>query len=247
MELLHRDSLYDRFRADGAMPWQRVAKIARAVCSSLAEAHALGIVHRDLKPANVMLVGAHGDRVKVLDFGLAKPVASRDSVGDVTKAGIILGTPFYLSPEALAGDRPDPRMDLYALGCVLFELLTGAPPYPQRNLAQQMLAHATEPIPVASAANPDVPASLDAALGHMLAKSPDERFGSMAAVRNALDAAMGSAAPPSNFAPATGSMIAASPVTEIHVAAQPKSHAALVLVLVALAIAAGVALALLAR
>src|SRR5262249_14712892 len=112
--------------------------------------------------------------------------------------------------------------------------------------AQQMLAHATEPIPVASAANPDVPPGIDAALGHMLAKSPDERFGSMAAVRNALDAAMGSAPRAQNFAPLTGAMDAARPMTE-PVTAPRRSRAPLVIALIVFAIAGAVAAALLAR
>ncbi|HEV7554763.1 MAG TPA: serine/threonine-protein kinase, partial [Kofleriaceae bacterium] len=142
MELLRGTTLADELVARGAFEPGHACEIAIQLCDALAAAHACGIVHRDLKPANVVLVGRIA---KVLDFGLAKSVvADRSSIGDLTQAGVILGTPLYLSPEALSGDAADPRMDLYALGCVLHELLAGEPPFANASidvvLTQQLIA-----------------------------------------------------------------------------------------------------------
>ena len=134
----------------------------------------------------------------------------QDGAGAVaTATNAALGTAAYMAPEQFRSSRQvDARADVYALGCMLFELLTGAPPYPAPNLGMQMMAHTTAPIPAPSAVNPKVPTALDVVVRQMLAKSPDERFGSMAAVRNALAGATGLPLP---AAVATGMMPAARP------------------------------------
>jgi eukaryotic-like serine/threonine-protein kinase len=193
MELLRGEPLSRLLARRGRLPVGEAVDLASQIADAMAAAHERKIIHRDLKPDNVFVVpdesGGGGQRVKVLDFGVAKLLDGAGAVATATKTA--LGTASYMAPEQFRSSRlVDHRADIYALGCLLFELLTGAPPYPQRNLAQQMLAHATEPIPVAAAANPEVPARLDAVLHQMLAKSPDERFSSMTAVRGALAAAM---------------------------------------------------------
>jgi serine/threonine-protein kinase len=261
MELLRGEPL-SRLIARRRLSVPEAVAVTQQIADAMAAAHERKIIHRDLKPDNVFVASdADGLRIKVLDFGVAKLLDGAGQVATATRTA--LGTAAYMSPEQFKSSRQvDHRSDVYALGCVLFELLTGAPPYPQKNLAQQMLAHATEPIPVASAANPDVPPSLDAALSHMLAKSPDERFGSMAAVRNALDAAMGSMGRATNFAPASGAFVPNAPLGSVTrggamvaarapsvepVAPVKRSRAPLVIALIVIAIGAGVAAALLAR
>jgi serine/threonine-protein kinase len=191
MELLRGTTLADELATRGAFEPGRACEIAIQLCDALAAAHALGIVHRDLKPANIVLVD--GGRVaKVLDFGLAKSVvtADRSSVGDLTQAGVILGTPLYLSPEALTGDAADPRMDLYSLGCVLHELLAGEPPFANGSidvvLTQQLIA---DPPRLPSYVSDELAAIVDA----LLAKSREARPASAAGVAAQLRAIVGTA------------------------------------------------------
>jgi serine/threonine protein kinase len=144
MELVRGDNLYTLLEREGALSEQRAARILAEVCDVLAEAHALGIVHRDLKPENIMLIAdpahANGERVKVLDFGIAKimepevkpaPKVSGESGPDsgVTRAGTLLGTPAYMSPEQCSLEAVDTRADLYTCGVLLFQLITGALPF----------------------------------------------------------------------------------------------------------------------
>src|SRR5687767_1812965 len=126
MELLRGKPLDVALHAAGTFDVQRTVEIALQLCDALVAAHAHGIVHRDLKPANVVLVPELGDWVKVLDFGLAKSFA-HDPTMEITVTGMVMGTPMYMAPEAIRADVVDPRSDLYALGCIIYELLTGAP------------------------------------------------------------------------------------------------------------------------
>src|ERR1041384_6743891 len=122
MELLRGESLYERFRAGGPLPWQRVLGIARAVCNSLTEAHALGIIHRDLKPTNIHLepIAPDEDHVKVLDFGIAKIVQHSDiDASELTHAGQMIGTLDYMSPEQMVGGACHATSDIYTLGIVM--------------------------------------------------------------------------------------------------------------------------------
>ncbi|HWU88026.1 MAG TPA: serine/threonine-protein kinase, partial [Kofleriaceae bacterium] len=134
MELLHGVSLYERFRVDGRLTWQRMVGIALGVCDSLAEAHGLGIVHRDLKPTNIHLErrGAEEDFVKVLDFGIAKILQhSQFDSSDLTSAGLMIGTIDYMSPEQMVGGEITGASDLYTLGIVIYEMIAGRRPFPE--------------------------------------------------------------------------------------------------------------------
>jgi serine/threonine protein kinase len=136
LEYLRGTTLRRTLVHEQRLPWRRVVRILRAICSSLAEAHALGIVHRDLKPENVFLERClyGGELVKVLDFGIAKPIprgVAAEEETDLTAVGVACGTPDYMSPEQRAGAPVDGRSDLFALGVLGYELLTGrVPPLP---------------------------------------------------------------------------------------------------------------------
>ncbi len=123
MELVAGRTLRHVLDEAGILPAGEAIAIAAAVCEALEVAHAAGLVHRDIKPANILLTG--GGEVKVLDFGIARA----EEPGDGTRTQAVLGTAAYLSPEQASGHPAGPRSDLYALGCVLFEMLTGAPPF----------------------------------------------------------------------------------------------------------------------
>lgn len=127
LELLHGETLYEVFQAHGKLPWQRVAAIARGVCSSLREAHALGLIHRDLKPTNIHL--EDNDFVKVLDFGIAKQIDSDHTNADLTANGQMIGTFDYMPPEQLLGSACSGKSDVFTLGIVIYEMITGTRPF----------------------------------------------------------------------------------------------------------------------
>jgi len=178
MELLHGESLYEQFRAKGTLSWQRVAAIGRQVCNSLAEAHALGIIHRDLKPANIHLEAKDGDPdfVKVLDFGIAK--ITRESELDsteLTQAGQMIGTFDYMAPEQMVGGSCSGKTDIYTLGIVLYEMITGRRPFSEAASPTSMLAalltQAPPPLDVRG-----VPAELERILMKCLEREPQHRY-----------------------------------------------------------------------
>jgi serine/threonine-protein kinase len=179
MELLHGESLYEQFRAKGVQPWRRIAQIARQVCASLGEAHSLGIVHRDLKPANIHLEvrGDERDFVKVLDFGIVKILsgAAADTQG-LTHAGQVIGTFDYMSPEQLVGGEVSGRSDIFSLGVVMYEMLTGDHPYGARDTpAAQISAILSNPV-VPASIRADVPHELDSIIGRCLQWEADRRY-----------------------------------------------------------------------
>ena len=150
MELIDGQNLADILAAKGALDEARACGLLAQVARALVVAHAKGVIHRDLKPENIM-VSAHLDgteHVTVLDFGIAKIARSPDDTADsLTASGVALGTPTYMAPEQAYGDRVDLRADLYALGCMLHELLTGRPPYDAPRAARVMWKHVHEPLP----------------------------------------------------------------------------------------------------
>ena len=200
MEFLAGDSLADRLKQDGPFDAGFAVAIGKQLASALSAAHEQGIVHRDLKPDNVFLVrdreAPGGARVKVLDFGIAKLV-DKASSSVKTQTGAVMGTPTYMAPEQCrSAGEVDHRADIYALGCILFELLCGRPPFRCASLGQLIAAHMFEPPPALTTFAPAVPADLEAVVLRALAKEPDERQGSMSNLEVELEAC-NIAAPPS--------------------------------------------------
>ncbi|HEX5661481.1 MAG TPA: protein kinase [Polyangiales bacterium] len=187
MELLEGRTMHRALR-DGPFPAERTMHIARQICRSLREAHGMGVIHRDLKPANVYLLqhGDEGDVVKVLDFGLVKNL--EDKSEELTQAGVFMGSPKYMSPEQIRGDACDGRADIYALGVMMFEMLTGKAPYDRPNSVHTLMAHIKEDIPAFREFNAAVrvPAALEAVVRKCMAKQPEDRYPSMDAVLMAL-------------------------------------------------------------
>jgi tRNA A-37 threonylcarbamoyl transferase component Bud32 len=181
MEFLQGKSLAATLEKDGAMAPARVEKIMKQICGSLAEAHGRGIVHRDLKPDNVVLVDRAGqkDFVKVLDFGIAKRSSEVDS-GDqkLTQQGMVLGTPPYMSPEQFTGRPIDARSDIYSLGVMAYEMLTGRLPFHANTAWEWATQHMNQaPIPIESFPEGQAaPEPMRSVIERALAKSPDERF-----------------------------------------------------------------------
>ena len=177
MELLRGETLAQRLRRGGLTLTQVVSVVAQ-MASALTAAHRAHVVHRDLKPENIFLLEDRGApaglRVKLLDFGVAKLSGGRDA-GVHTAVGIVLGTPDYMAPEQVRGDGDvDYRADLYALGCLMFRLLVGRPPY-LGDLADVMRAHVLAPVPSMRAIDPRLPAELDEIVMALLAKEPHMR------------------------------------------------------------------------
>ncbi|HEX5268012.1 MAG TPA: protein kinase, partial [Acidimicrobiales bacterium] len=190
MELVPGPSLRQLIKSDGALPVEQAVEVAGQVATALEFAHSRGVVHRDVKPANVLL---SADGVKVADFGIAKAVLDAD---DLTQTNLMLGTARYLAPEQVEGRPLDARSDVYALGVVLYEMLCGRAPFDADSDLALAVKHLTaEPGPP-SEVNPAVPPWLDAVVMTALAKDPDRRFQSAAALHQALVGA-GSAGAPS--------------------------------------------------
>ncbi len=194
MELLEGDSLAGRLRAGWRASTDEQIAIGRQLADILGAAHGAGIVHRDLKPDNIFLCPdaavAGGLRVKVLDFGIAKLADSGgDAVSVKTKSGAVMGTPYYMSPEQCRGSgEVDHRADIYALGCVLFEMATSRPPFTGTGLGEILGAHQFVAPPQVRTLNPSVPPPLEKLIHHTLGKQPDERPQSMKQVASTLDA-----------------------------------------------------------
>jgi tRNA A-37 threonylcarbamoyl transferase component Bud32 len=190
MELLRGESLYERYRAKGRLPWQRVVAIARAVCSSLAEAHALGIIHRDLKPTNIHLEprGNERDFVKVLDFGIAKILQDSDiDSSDLTQAGQMIGTLDYMSPEQMVGGMCTPASDIYTLGVVMYEMIAGRKPFHDANSAAAALASVLTMTPPRLATQAVVTPDVDRVVMRCLERQHTDRFQSAIELATALD------------------------------------------------------------
>ena len=178
MELLRGESLHDQFHAHGKrLPWRRVVRIARGVCSSLREAHAVGIVHRDLKPANIHLERSllEDDHVKVLDFGIAKQIDAGDPNRDLTLAGQMIGTFDYMPPEQMIGGKCSGKSDVFTLGAVIYEMICGERPYGDAGGPASRLMTLLGTTPVRLAERTEVPAALDRIVMRALQREPEVR------------------------------------------------------------------------
>ena len=171
MEVLEGRELRDLIRGGGIPPAEAV-EIAARVAEALAFAHERGVVHRDVKPGNIMVL-ADG-RVKIMDFGIAR----LDAPGVKTATGLLLGSPRYMAPEQAAGEPFDGRADVFSLGVVLYEMLTGAPPFSGNDIPQLMFQLMNAAVPPPSQARPGLPPVLDYIVARALKKNPQERYGS---------------------------------------------------------------------
>src|SRR5262245_62116419 len=186
MRLVGGTDLRELLRAEGALEPARALAICRQVASALDAAHAKGLVHRDVKPSNVLL--DENEHVYLADFGLTRRL---DEPASAATGDRSVGTPAYLAPEQIESKPVDARTDVYSLGCLLFECLTGAPPFAQGSRLAVAWAHLEEEPPGASERDSDLPEAIDAVLRGAMAKSPDERHRTCAALIEAAEAALG--------------------------------------------------------
>lgn len=200
MEYVQGSTLDAVIREYAPLDAGRVIAIALSVCDGLGAAHMKGIIHRDVKPANIMV--EPGGKVKVMDFGIAK-----SGTDGHTQVGAVLGTVKYLAPEQAYGRPLDERADIYALGCVIYEMLTGQPPISGDSLMEIAHKLASEQPPPPSALNPEVPAHLDRIVMRALAKDPNDRYSSTASM--AMD--LRDELPAAGAVPAATAVVSSSP------------------------------------
>ncbi|HSB55411.1 MAG TPA: serine/threonine-protein kinase, partial [Gemmatimonadales bacterium] len=176
MPYVEGETLYERLRRERRLPLEDALQITHDVAAALGYAHGRGVLHRDVKPENILLAAR---RALVADFGLARAIGATDSQ-KLTRTGLIVGTVFYMSPEQLLEARDlDQRADIYSLGCLLYEMLTGEPPFTGPTLKELVARILRAPPPSARRLNPGVPEAVDQAISRALAKSAAERFATM--------------------------------------------------------------------
>ena len=187
MPFIDGESLQTRLNRHGMLAVDDAIEIARAVASALDHAHAQHVIHRDIKPANILLTGDHA---LVTDFGVARALGADAHTDRITAPGIVVGTPAYMSPEQASGERQlDGRSDIYSLGCVLYEMLTGEPPFDGPTPHAVIMKCFSTPPPRVRERRPEVPQRVERALECALAKLVEDRFGSAGAFARALTSA----------------------------------------------------------
>ncbi len=173
MPFMSGETLKDKLQREGQLPVAEALDLAADISSALGYAHSLGIVHRDIKPGNILLSGGHA---VIADFGVARAISAAID-GEAERPWELFGTPLYMSPEQFTGSsRVDRRSDLYSLGCVLYEMLAGSPPFRGSTPEMLRVQHLTEPPPTLRGVNRDIPPALDEAIRRLLAKAPADRF-----------------------------------------------------------------------
>lgn len=182
MELIRGEGL-DAMLRRGAVPLPDAARWGAQICDALAAAHDMGVMHRDIKPSNILITPS--GLVKVLDFGIARAADPYATADRLTQTGFIVGTPPYMAPEQARG-FPEPRSDLYALGCLLFELITGRLPFQAPDTVGYLLAHLTQEPPTPSSLSTGIPSAWDDILLTLLDKDPDRRYPNAADLSRAL-------------------------------------------------------------
>jgi serine/threonine-protein kinase len=185
MEYVEGRTLRDVIAVEGRLLPDRALEITAAICTALEQAHAAGIVHRDIKPGNVMITPA--GEIKVMDFGIARALTS--SAATMTQTAAVVGTAHYLSPEQARGEHVDARSDIYSTGCLLYELLTGAPPFTGDTAVSVAYQHVREDPTPPSSVEPDVAESIDTIVLVAMAKNPINRYPSVAEMRADIDRA----------------------------------------------------------
>ncbi|HKW49919.1 MAG TPA: serine/threonine-protein kinase, partial [Gemmatimonadaceae bacterium] len=187
MEYVDGLSLTRLLERETTLQPSRAVDIAHQVAEALVAAHELGIVHRDLKPDNIIVApGKNGrDIAKVVDFGIAKAI-EEGPTESLTRTGLVIGTPEYMSPEQLLGDPVDARSDIYSLGCILYQMLTGRRSFDEPTREQMIKRRLTERAPHPRDLVPELPKTLDLIVARMLARAPQDRYGTVAEVRDLL-------------------------------------------------------------
>jgi serine/threonine protein kinase len=214
MRLVDGQDLGEILRGSNELPLERVARIIRQIGEALDAAHARGLVHRDVKPGNVLVThqpdGEDADFCYLTDFGVSTWTAS--SAATITMTGQMVGTASYVAPEQIEGGNVDGRADLYSLGCVVYECLTGRPPFGGRQAAAILYAHLHEEPPPPSSIRPDLPAGVDDVTSRALRKAPGERYASCRELTHDLDRALaGTNSPPAKVPLATAPSRASAP------------------------------------
>ena len=187
MEYVEGEPLSRILAREAPLSVERALDLARQIADGLGAAHDLGIVHRDLKPDNILISRnkAGKEVAKVVDFGIAKAI--QENAGDaLTRTGLVIGTPEFMSPEQLLGDPIDARSDLYAMGCIMHLMLTASPPFSAPTREQMIKRRLSEEAPHIQHLDPGLPDSLDRVVNRLLARTPTDRYGSAAEVRDAL-------------------------------------------------------------
>ena len=244
MPYVEGESLRTLLAREGRLPVSYAVRVAREVAEALACAHTHGVLHRDIKPENILLSQGHA---QVADFGIAKALAPADGGSaaqtNVTDTGLVIGTAAYMSPEQASGERNlDPRTDIYSLGCVLYEMLVGRPPFTGPTPQAVLVSRLTADPPAARSLRPDLPAALGAAVSRALARDPRARFGNA----DELERALASVADPT---PGDSALLVATPAghTMPTAGARRRIRLGVIVAICLLVIAAGIAIVWRAR